>query len=69
MLFRSGITCIDGTAPVSLGKRVILPAYLAKGLEFDQVIVLTQGFTSQDNNLFYVCCTRALHQLTIVTEE
>ncbi len=64
-----GITCIDGSAPVSLGKRVILPAYLAKGLEFDQVIVLTQGFTPQDNNLFYVCCTRALHQLTIVTEE
>lgn len=64
-----GITCADGSGSVSLGKRMILPAYLAKGLEFDRVVVLTQGFTSEDRNLFYVCCTRALHELTVLQEE
>ena len=46
------------------GGRVLLPAYLAKGLEFDGVIVI-------DNNkiqplLKYIMCTRALHRLSVV---
>lgn len=46
------------------GGKVLLPAYLAKGLEFDGVIVV-------DNNeiqplLKYIMCTRALHRLSVI---
>ena len=48
---------------------LVMPSYLAKGLEFDAVIV----YNASDNNyksemdrrLLYVACTRALHHLTI----
>ncbi len=46
----------------------ILPSYIAKGLEFDGVIVcndLENKYTSQEKKLFYVVCTRAQHQLII----
>lgn len=45
---------------------VVLPAYIAKGLEFDCVIVYvsTQEFVLS-KNLFYTACTRAQHQLMI----
>ena len=43
---------------------MLLPAYLAKGLEFDGVIVI-------DNKeiqplLKYIMCTRALHRLSVI---
>jgi DNA helicase-2/ATP-dependent DNA helicase PcrA len=46
------------------GGKVLLPAYLAKGLEFDGVIVV-------DNKeiqplLKYIMCTRALHRLSVI---
>lgn len=48
---------------------VIMPSYLSKGLEFDAVIVLdtpNDMFKKEEElNLFYTCCTRALHQLQI----
>jgi len=47
---------------------VVLPVHLAKGLEFDGVIVCTDGkerFTEKDKSVFYVACTRALHRLVI----
>ena len=64
-----GITCVDNENTTRLGKQVILPSYLAKGLEFDQVIVCTDGFTPQDQKLLYICCTRALHRLTLISSE
>lgn len=47
----------------------ICTAHLAKGLEFDRVIVpdadgSTYG-TDLDRNLLYVACTRAMHRLTL----
>lgn len=46
---------------------VIIPSYLAKGLEFDAVLVIraeqTQYGRPEERNLFYTVCTRALHQL------
>lgn len=48
---------------------VIVPAYLAKGLEFD--VVLINGVnkeaysTHYDRKLLYVACTRALHRLVL----
>ena len=47
----------------------IIPSYLAKGLEFDAVLVLCAGsedyVDETERKLFYTCCTRALHQLHI----
>ena len=47
---------------------VILPSYLAKGLEFDAVIVYTTKeypYEEHEKYLFYVACTRCQHQLII----
>lgn len=47
---------------------VVLPTYLAKGLEFDVVIVINTKdcyFSDNEKYLLYVACTRAQHQLII----
>lgn len=47
---------------------VILPIYLAKGVEFDAVIIpdaSSQKYQKEDRTLFYTACTRAMHDLTI----
>lgn len=47
---------------------VIVPSYLAKGLEFDSVISYTDKdnkYTSEEKYLFYVVCTRCQHELII----
>lgn len=49
-------------------KLVVLPAYIAKGLEFDSVIVYTDQesyFNNKERNLLYVACTRAQHELIV----
>lgn len=47
----------------------ILPAYLAKGLEFDAVLLYETGQNSyakeRERKLLYTACTRALHRLHI----
>lgn len=51
---------------------IIMPVYLAKGLEFDFVLVWKADSstyeTSLDRNLLYVACTRALHKLSLYAE-
>ncbi|MGL5649702.1 MAG: HelD family protein [Clostridium sp.] len=49
------------------GGKVIMPAYFAKGLEFDGVIILEDG-TSPDL-VKYIMATRALHRLSIIKKE
>ncbi len=48
---------------------VVLPAYLAKGLEFDAVILANAGgghYTHESERLLlYTACTRALHELKV----
>ena len=48
---------------------LILPVYLAKGLEFDAVIVYEANDkkynTKYDKKLLYIACTRALHRLSL----
>ena len=47
---------------------VVIPAYLAKGLEFDMVIVYTtleNKFLERDKYLYYVAVTRCQHKLII----
>ena len=60
------ITKIDYDTDKFNRKLVILPAYIAKGLEFDAVIVYSeQKFLQSEKYLFYVACTRCQHQLII----
>ncbi|MGG7178153.1 HelD family protein [Clostridium paraputrificum] len=47
------------------GGNVLLPAYYAKGLEFDGVILL-DNFENTPNLVKYIMCTRALHRLSII---
>ena len=51
---------------------LILPAYLAKGLEFDSVIVYQDEdsyYDEKSQNLFYVACTRAQHELVVLEKD
>lgn len=49
------------------GGKVLLPAYYAKGLEFDGVILL-EGKDEISNLVKYIMCTRALHRLAIIKQ-
>lgn len=54
------------------GKTHVLPVYLAKGLEFDGVIIPDKNEfakSPQEKQLLYVACSRALHRLTIFEKE
>jgi DNA helicase II / ATP-dependent DNA helicase PcrA len=46
---------------------LVLPAYLAKGIEFDAVLIWDASDSTYqkeyERNLFYVACTRAMHEL------
>ncbi|WOV60121.1 RNA polymerase recycling motor HelD [Bacillus sp. KICET-3] len=46
---------------------VVIPVYLAKGIEFDAVIIYdgskTQYWRERERTLFYTACTRAMHEL------
>ncbi|MBC2024442.1 UvrD-helicase domain-containing protein [Listeria booriae] len=48
---------------------IVLPAYLAKGIEFDAVIIpdaSAQNYKKTfEQNLFYTACTRAMHELVL----
>lgn len=49
----------------------ILPIYLAKGIEFDAVIIpdgSKGAYTKKDRSMFYTACTRAMHRLVIVSK-
>lgn len=60
----------EGSAGFSAGV-IICTAHMAKGLEFDRVIVPDASadnyHTDMDRNLLYVACTRAMHKLTFVS--
>ena len=52
-------------------KMVVIPSYIAKGLEFDSVIVYTKEenkYQENEKNLYYVACTRAQHQLIVYNQ-
>lgn len=51
---------------------VILPSYIAKGLEYDAVIIYSDAdnyYTEEEKYLFYVACTRAQHQLIVYNQK
>lgn len=49
-------------------KIMVIPAYLAKGLEFDIALIYAANesdYPQEFSQLFYVACTRALHKLNV----
>jgi DNA helicase-2/ATP-dependent DNA helicase PcrA len=48
---------------------VIIPSYLAKGIEFDAVVIYNASEYSKERErkLFYTACTRAMHRLSLFT--
>lgn len=64
------LTLLTGNENEYKGGVVIVPSYLSKGLEFDEVIISNaSGYMYRDNELdcklLYVSMTRPLHRLTI----
>ena len=51
---------------------VIGSIYLAKGLEFEKVVVVNaskQRYNNEiDRNYLYIACSRAMHELTLLSE-
>ena len=46
---------------------VVLPSYLTKGLEFDAVVIFDKKReTKDDDKVYYVCASRALHKLVVI---
>jgi len=45
---------------------MLLPAYFAKGLEFDSAIIIQDEKDKANDKLSYVMATRALHELTVL---
>ncbi|MGL5414668.1 MAG: HelD family protein [Clostridium sp.] len=60
---------IDDNSHYSKGITII-PSYIAKGLEFDSVIVPDMESYTKDSerNLLYTVCTRALHSLYLLSK-
>ncbi|MCA1777614.1 MAG: AAA family ATPase, partial [Loktanella sp.] len=60
----------EGSAGFTTGIVVCTP-HLAKGLEFDRVIIPDASAavfaTEMDRNLLYVACTRAMHRLSLIS--
>lgn len=64
------VLLIDGYSHIKRDL-VIVPVYIAKGLEFDSVIVYTDinnKYKEEDKYLYYVACTRAQHNLIIYNQ-
>jgi DNA helicase-2/ATP-dependent DNA helicase PcrA len=61
------IKIIDNEDMIYRGGTLIIPSYLAKGLEFDAVIIVDETTGEEDDNKYmYVMSTRALHELAVV---
>ena len=64
------LTCVDSQSKSLPTGTIILPAYLAKGLEFDAVIVADVSAESLGDSpigLLYTMATRAMHDLVLLS--
>lgn len=62
------VTLIKETTTVYCEGILVMPAYFAKGLEFDAVVVCDMGREAENpitRQEFYIACTRALHELFV----
>lgn len=67
------VQLINNDTPEIEKGTLIIPSYMAKGLEFDVVIILNTGAKNYgrefDKRLLYIACTRALHRLKVYNLE
>ncbi|MBP1926261.1 DNA helicase-2/ATP-dependent DNA helicase PcrA [Sedimentibacter acidaminivorans] len=63
------IKLIDSNERTAITGITVIPVYMAKGLEFDCVMVYETDIinykTDYDKKLLYIACTRALHRLSL----
>ena len=64
-------TLIKGENQRLVAGTIVVPSYLAKGLEFDATIVWNandhQYGSDDQRRLLYTICSRAMHELTLVS--
>ena len=71
LLRHTDISKINNTVKKFNRKFVVIPVYMAKGLEFDSVIIYTNKdnkYTNSEKNLYYVAITRAQHKLIVYNQ-
>ena len=62
------LSLIDANTKKFQKNLIVIPAYIAKGLEFDSVIIYNDrnnSYRKNERNLLYVACTRCQHELYI----
>ena len=67
----TNISLIDNDSSSYSRDLIVIPSYMAKGLEFDAVIIYTNKnnyYVDDEKYLYYVSCTRAQHQLIIYNQ-
>jgi len=71
LLKDTDISKIDNNSKKFNRKFVVVPVYMAKGLEFDSVIIYTDKFnkfSDSEKYLYYVAITRAQHKLIVYNQ-
>ena len=71
MLKDMGISKVDDSKKTFNRKFKVIPVYMAKGLEFDSVIIYTDKnnkYTEDEKYLYYVAITRAQHKLIVYNQ-
>ena len=71
MFKEDGISKIDNYSKKFNREFVVIPVYMAKGLEFDSVIIYTDKdnrFKMDEKYLYYVAITRAQHKLIVYNQ-
>ena len=72
-MFKSkGISKIDGNSKKFNRDFIVVPVYMAKGLEFDSVIIYTDKlnkYIDSEKYLYYVAITRAQHKLIVYNQK
>ena len=71
LLKDTGISKVDNQTKKFNRKFIVVPVYMAKGLEFDSVIIYTDKenkYNSNEKYLYYVAITRAQHKLIVYNQ-
>ena len=66
------LTLIANNSKAFSRELVVIPSYMAKGLEYDATIVYTDKnnpFNYKERYLYYVACTRSQHHLVIYNQK
>ena len=72
ILKNTGISKIDNNSKKFNRDLIVVPVYMAKGLEFDSVIIYTDKdnkYTDKEKYLYYVAITRAQHKLIVYNQK